>query len=64
MRSIQKGELGAAKQLLFKMRDALGNFEQCDNTESMVHMTIAALDIENRSKTKGMAPKNIRIEKS
>lgn len=46
------------------MRDALGNFEQCDNTESMVHMTIAALDIENRSKTKGMAPKNIRIEKS
>ena len=40
MRSIQKCELGHAKQLLFKMRDALSTYEFAPNVHDKVKMTL------------------------
>jgi hypothetical protein len=63
MRSIQRGELGHAKQLLFKIRDALGEQTPCPRIDDRVQMTMGTLNIDQRCKAKGMSDKNLGIEK-
>jgi hypothetical protein len=63
MRSIQRGELGHAKQLLFKIRDALGEQTPCPRIDDRVQMTMSTLNIDQRCKAKGMCEKNLGIEK-